>query len=176
MVLGGSGSGKTTAIEILIDVLTRRGYRVGAAKHTHHPGFTVDTEGKDSWRFSKAGARAVVMVSPREVAVIRRPDRPIGSMDALIELLGKDLDILLVEGFQHLSAHLTGCDKIVTATSEESLRKTLSEVAPEVLAVVGIIASFRQGKTNEGIPIFNLFIDAEKLVDILKSRMSVQRS
>ena len=54
-IVGKSDSGKTTLIEKLVPVLTKRGYRVATVKHDVH-GFEVDREGKDSWRHKQAGA------------------------------------------------------------------------------------------------------------------------
>ena len=52
---GYSGSGKTTLIEQLVRSLKARGLRVAVIKHDVHD-FEMDREGKDSWRFSQAGA------------------------------------------------------------------------------------------------------------------------
>jgi len=59
-VVGGKKSGKTTTIEILTRGLTKRGYTVAVAKHISETNFTLDTEGKDTWRFVQAGAKTVV--------------------------------------------------------------------------------------------------------------------
>ena len=66
---GYSGSGKTTLIEALIPCLRRRGLRVAVIKHgAHH--FDMDRPGKDSWRFSQAGAEVSVITSPEKTAVV----------------------------------------------------------------------------------------------------------
>jgi len=62
-VVGSSNSGKTTAVEALIKGLTKRGYTVASAKHIPDPEFTIDTEGKDTWRYAKAGASSVLSVA-----------------------------------------------------------------------------------------------------------------
>src|SRR5438876_10539583 len=56
--VGRSNSGKTTLIERVIPVLVREGYRIATIKHAGH-GFDLDTEGKDSWRLKRAGAKTV---------------------------------------------------------------------------------------------------------------------
>ena len=58
-----SNTGKTTFIEKLIPRLREKGLRVGVVKGDCH-GYTVDEEGKDSWRFKEAGATGVAVVSP----------------------------------------------------------------------------------------------------------------
>jgi len=69
-IVGRSGAGKTTVLEPLIAELARRGLRVGVLKHSAH-GFEMDREGKDTWRHRRAGAQAVGIMSPDEIAVIR---------------------------------------------------------------------------------------------------------
>ena len=97
-VVGVKNSGKTTLIEKLTAELSARGYRVGTVKH-HHSGspLEVDREGKDSWRHRKAGAEAVALVSPSEVAVMKNTNGPASFEQTLGFLTG--LDIVLVEGF-----------------------------------------------------------------------------
>ena len=50
-----SGTGKTTILEQLIPLLKQRGLRIAVLKHDAHD-FEIDREGKESWRFSHAGA------------------------------------------------------------------------------------------------------------------------
>src|SRR2546427_449321 len=64
--VGRSNSGKTTLIERLIPVLVREGYRIATIKHAGH-GFDLDTEGKDSWRLKRAGAKTVIVTSKGSV-------------------------------------------------------------------------------------------------------------
>jgi molybdopterin-guanine dinucleotide biosynthesis adapter protein len=95
-IVGKSESGKTTLIEKLIPIFKQRGYRVGIAKHAHH-GFEMDREGKDSYRHRKAGADAVMIASPGQIAMIRdvRGER----LDDLIPFFN-DMDLLITEGFK----------------------------------------------------------------------------
>ena len=55
-VVGGRKSGKTTAVEVLVEGLVEHGYKVATVKHVSQKNFTMDTEGKDTWRHAKAGA------------------------------------------------------------------------------------------------------------------------
>ena len=63
-VVGSKKSGKTTTIEALTRELVKRGFKVAAVKHVSEPDFTMDTKGKDTWRFAQAGAR-IVIPNPR---------------------------------------------------------------------------------------------------------------
>jgi molybdopterin-guanine dinucleotide biosynthesis protein MobB len=41
-------------------------------KHIPEPNFTIDREGKDTWRYAQAGATTVVGVSADEIATIEK--------------------------------------------------------------------------------------------------------
>jgi molybdopterin-guanine dinucleotide biosynthesis protein B len=97
-VAGSSGSGKTTLIERLIPYLRLRGLRVGTVKHAHL-GFQMDHPGKDSWRHTRAGARAVAVISPRQAAWIFQTSKEIPLARAVTLMKGR-VDLILVEGFK----------------------------------------------------------------------------
>ena len=91
-----SGTGKTTIIEKLIVELKKRGLKVAAVKHDAHD-FEIDKEGKDSWRFTKAGADVTVISSAAKTAMISlqamEPDQIMGMLSGV--------DIILAEGFSN---------------------------------------------------------------------------
>jgi molybdopterin-guanine dinucleotide biosynthesis adapter protein len=94
-VVGFSESGKTRLLIRLIRELKGRGFRVAAVKRCSH-GFALDTEGKDSADFSRAGADGVAMIAPDRWAAIGTaaavdPSRWAGR-------LFPDADVVLVEG------------------------------------------------------------------------------
>ena len=64
-----SGTGKTTLIEKLLRRLKEKGFRVAVIKHDAHD-FDIDREGKDSWRFTQAGADIMLISSEKKTAVI----------------------------------------------------------------------------------------------------------
>jgi molybdopterin-guanine dinucleotide biosynthesis protein MobB len=92
--VGRSGTGKTTLIERLILELSARGLRVAVIKHDAHR-FDIDVEGKDTWRFTKAGAVVSTIVSAEKSAMVETRKLTLWDMAARI----KDVDIILVEGF-----------------------------------------------------------------------------
>lgn len=106
-----SGTGKTTYLEKLVAALTARGVRVGAVKHDGHS-LTLDREGKDSWRYARAGAKAVAVCDAEKAAVMDYRPR---SLDELLASL-RDVDMVLVEGW-HADArnpivlHRAACGK-----------------------------------------------------------------
>lgn len=126
-VVGFSESGKTRLIVRLIGEFKRRGLRACAVKRCSH-GFSLDTEGKDTSDFTKAGAYGVAMISPEGWAALSRS--PIAGVPALAGRLFPDADVVLVEGGKEAAGLL----KI------EVLRAGVSEVLisrpDELLAVV----------------------------------------
>ncbi|MCP4896440.1 MAG: molybdopterin-guanine dinucleotide biosynthesis protein B [bacterium] len=95
---GWSGSGKTTLLEALIPRLRRRGLAVALIKHDAH-GVQLDTPGKDSDRFFKAGA-TVCLRGPKEVAWRYGASASIGFRRCVRDLL-RHHDLVLVEGHKH---------------------------------------------------------------------------
>ena len=98
-IVGHSGSGKTTLIERLIPALTQRGLRVATLKHAHH-NVQLDTPGKDSWRYTQAGAARSLLVTQSGVQMIdtQVEDR---SPQALAQQFMAGMDLVLAEGFSH---------------------------------------------------------------------------
>lgn len=96
--VGRSNSGKTTLIEAIIPLLKQAGFRVGAIKHDAHR-FEIDHPGKDSWRFTHAGADTMVITSAGQLAMVKSLERPISVPEVVEELFG-DVDIVIVEGYK----------------------------------------------------------------------------
>ena len=94
-----SGTGKTTILEQLIPLLKQRGLRIAVLKHDAHD-FEIDREGKDSWRFSHAGADITVISSSQKTALIEQ--RSLSVSDILSRI--HDVDLILAEGYNDLSA------------------------------------------------------------------------
>jgi molybdopterin-guanine dinucleotide biosynthesis adapter protein len=91
-------SGKTTLIEKLIPELKHRGYRIGTIKHDVH-GFTIDHEGKDTFRHKAAGAETVVISCPWMLSVIKDVKEE-ASIDQLVADHFKEMDLVITEGFK----------------------------------------------------------------------------
>ncbi|MBN2705189.1 MAG: molybdopterin-guanine dinucleotide biosynthesis protein B [Deltaproteobacteria bacterium] len=96
--IGYSNSGKTTLICKLIRHLTENGFRVGAVKH-HHKAFDIDHQGKDSYRFTAAGAGKTIITGPEQTALIEKTTAQI-PLEELAHNYMYDLDLILVEGFK----------------------------------------------------------------------------
>lgn len=91
-----SGTGKTTLMEKLIAALTARGLRVGAVKHDGHD-FEIDHPGKDSWRYTQAGAAVTAITSLGKTAFIKQAG---ASLEQVLAQIG-EVDIILVEGWKN---------------------------------------------------------------------------
>ncbi|MDR0906124.1 MAG: molybdopterin-guanine dinucleotide biosynthesis protein B [Oscillospiraceae bacterium] len=90
-----SGTGKTTLIEKLVAELKARGLRVAVIKHDAHD-FDVDKSGKDTWRFTQAGADVVAIVNATHAAVME--NRPVTFEDLVAKIT--DVDIIITEGWK----------------------------------------------------------------------------
>jgi formylmethanofuran dehydrogenase subunit E len=99
LISGRKKVGKTTLIERLVPELSARGYRVGTVKRHHSSApMNLDSEGKDSWRHRRAGAKAVALVSPSEMALFQNTEQHMTLEEAVSHL--KAVDVVLVEGFR----------------------------------------------------------------------------
>lgn len=95
-ISGKSNAGKTTFLVKLISELTQKGYRIGSAKHTHHD-IDLDRKGKDSWRHKQAGARATLVITDQQIAMVKDDNRTdIEKMRAYLQ----NMDLILAEGFK----------------------------------------------------------------------------
>lgn len=171
-VLGRSGSGKTVTIEYLISQFSVEGYSVGAVKHIHRENFTIDTEGKNTWRYAQAGAKVVAAVSPQEIALIKKTRQELQDIDQIIETLKKEqLDIIFFEGYHNLIAKRSDIVKIVAAKNMETLKETLSSLVEPIIAVAGLVAKNTYAERLEGLPVIRIPEDGKKLVELIKKLM-----
>ena len=90
-----SGTGKTTFLEKLIPQLKARGLRVAVYKHDAHE-FEIDKKGKDSWRFTAAGADVTVISSNTKAAVME--NRYVSPEELVAGSHG--VDLIITEGYK----------------------------------------------------------------------------
>jgi len=168
-VVGSSNSGKTTAVEALIRGLTKRGYTVASAKHIPDPKFTIDTEGKDTWRHIKAGARAVLSVAPNELTAIKKVDTTNYSLEQVIAEFPDEVDISILEGFKGLIGQDMTIPKIVaTKTVNE-----ISEALERYKNILAFVTPIPDGKLETEIPFIDALKEPEKLVDLVNNKVAV---
>ncbi len=154
-VVGRSDAGKTTFLEKLIPALKDRGLRVAVVKHDSH-GFEMDRPGKDTWRLRQAGADAVMISSPNQMALIRSGLPRELSLDELATLVGDAVDLVLTEGYK-------SGDKIKIEVSRRVIADGELLCGPqELLAVVS------DGPRPVAVPQFDLE-DAAGVADLIVS-------
>lgn len=168
-VVGSSNSGKTTAVEALIKGLSKRGYTVASAKHIPDPKFTIDTEGKDTWRYAKAGATTVLSVAPKELTVIKKVDTTESSLEQIVAETPDEVDIVILEGFKGLVEQDTTIPKIVATKTDEEISEAL-ERYKNILAFIGHIPD---GKVDTEVPFIDALKEPQKLVELVNNKVAV---
>ena len=98
-IVGWKNSGKTSLVERLIPILTRRGLKVATVKHTHHA-LRPANGNTDGERHARAGAIKTIVMGPDawEISGHRQEEAPPEFADLAPQLAGADL--VLVEGFK----------------------------------------------------------------------------
>ncbi|MFQ6135899.1 MAG: molybdopterin-guanine dinucleotide biosynthesis protein B [Candidatus Hydrothermarchaeales archaeon] len=161
VVGAGRKSGKTTTVEALVEELSSRGHRVGTIKQIHEEYFSIDKEGKDTWRHTRAGAEMVVSAAPREVCAIKSLRGKDRFKEAVHLLEGESLDYIVMEGDPRISLPRI----LVVRTTEEA--KNFLETLDHVICISSL--------TEEGIdkdalevPVFNPLDDVKEMADLVE--------
>jgi len=165
-IIGSQDSGKTTVIETLIRALARRGYEVAAAKHIREPNFTIDTKGKDTWRFVHAGAKTVLGVSSEELATIEKVRIEEVTLLMILEKC-KSSDVVFLEGFRNIVANDDTLPKIAVITSAEEAREAVLKFRP-LLALTGPYSSEELGLSVAYVDVLK---NPETLADMVENRI-----
>jgi molybdopterin-guanine dinucleotide biosynthesis protein B len=164
-VVGSSESGKTTAIEALIKRLTKQGYTFASAKRIPEPKFTIDTEGKDTWRHANAGATTVLSVAPKELAVIKKVETKKYTLEQLIAEIPDETDIIIIEGFKNLVGQDMTIPKIVATKTDEEISEALNRYKN----IIAFIGHTPDQKMETEIPFIDTLKEPEKLVELVNS-------
>lgn len=169
-VIGSKSSGKTTTIEVLTKGLTKRGYKVGAVKHISELDFTIDTEGKDTWRFAQSGAKTIVSAASGETAIIEKSDQSHFSLEEILRKC-KDNDVVFLEGFKNLVGKNPDIPKIVSVKSSKEALNALRTSEP-ILAFTG----FHSIETLDvDISYMNILKDKDRIVDVVEKYVRKRR-
>jgi len=169
-VIGRSGSGKTSTIEYLISNLSREGFSIGSIKHVHEKDFTIDTKGKDTWRYAQAGAKIIAIIAPTEVAIIKKKEDQKMKLEETIKDL-EELDIIFLEGFHSLIAKRNDVFKIITAENDEDLERTLKGTVHPIIAITGKVAKLKPKIFNPEAPIIDMYSEGRRLVQLVKDHI-----
>ncbi len=154
---GASGAGKTTLLVKLIPALRARGLTVAAMKRSGHP-HAFDRPRKDSARLRRAGALAVALRGPDEVAYFG--PAPPGGLRGLAAMLPA-VDLILAEGFKgepvaRIEVRRGEVDGTFLCASDRRVIAVVSDGAPprplpwftagEVEALAEFVARFARGE------------------------------
>ena len=174
-VIGKSGSGKTTTIEYLISNLSKEGYGIGTIKNMHAHPFTIDKEGKDTWRYTHAGASAVIGLSPDEIVIIKKRTKTEIKLENLLQFFNDvNLDFVFLEGLHAMIAKRIDIYKIITARDEDELKITLENTVHPILAIAGTVSKTIISK--EGIPAIDIHSQGEKLIKIIVDLRNIKKN
>ena len=137
-VVGLQKSGKTTTVEHLVRRLAELGYRIGTIKSMVHSNFTIDVEGKDTYRHKQAGADFVISLSRNETAYIEANPRR-QTIDAVSRLFPDDTDVIVAEGLYDTGPNIF---QLVACQSESTVEDTfrVRNIGGNVVALTGIIS------------------------------------
>ncbi len=169
-VVGSSNSGKTTAIEAIIKGLTKKGYKVASAKRIPEPEFTIDTEGKDTWRHAKAGASTVLSVAPNELTTIDKRETKSITLEQLVAHIPDDTDVTIIEGFKALVGEEMNIPKIVAIKTAAEM----SEAINKYKNIIAFIGKAPDKKIETEIPFIDTLKEPEKLVELVNDKVAIQ--
>jgi len=166
-IIGTKKSGKTTTTEKLIYELTKRGYRVAAIKHVpERDNFTLDTPGKDTYRYAQQGAKTVIAVSANEIATIEKVPSETVPFESLIEKCVNN-DIVLVEGLKQTVARKADVPKIAVTKTEEEAKIAQKAYEP----IIAFSGPYDPHKLFPAIPYVNALKNPEKLADLIEEKV-----
>lgn len=129
-LVGKSDVGKTTTILKLLPELKKRGYKVAVVKDCPH-GFDLDVRGKDSWKFTQAGAQGIFLNSPDGYAAIKKIEIEAKGFPPLdldtIDFIFHDFDLVLIEAtslnlpIKRIEILRRGINELLTTPSSQLL-------------------------------------------------------
>jgi molybdopterin-guanine dinucleotide biosynthesis protein B len=155
-IIGFTNSGKTSTLLKVVKELVKRGKTVHTVKAIHIDGFSVETEGKDSWLHREAGATRTAIRSNVETSIMYQK-----AMSARELIPFFDADYLILEGFSSEKK----IPKILCSKNLDDLKELLDDT---VFAISGVISN----EINEfqGIRAINSQISVEELVDLVERK------
>lgn len=137
--VGHSNSGKTTLITRVIKVLTQN-HTIGYVKHDAHA-FSMDVEGKDTYRAWESGAQHVFIADGEHTARIEQgTQNPIRQRTSML-----DSDFVIVEGYKK-----SKMNKIVVIDKEQTILRLVADgTIDNIVAFVGLDEAFGNSLPSE---------------------------
>jgi molybdopterin-guanine dinucleotide biosynthesis protein MobB len=163
-----SGAGKTTLIEGIIKELKIKNYKVGILKHDVKK-FEIDHPGKDSYRFTEAGADSVIIDSASKLALIQNLDKE-KSIDEILHCF-KNEDIIIIEGFKNnsypkIEVHRKETDSNLLCKSSQVYYSNIIAVASDEILDVDIPVLNIDNTVEISEFIEKTFLQAKKLQNV----------
>lgn len=160
-IIGYKKSGKTSLIEQLVKALKNCG-SVGTIKHLHE--HSINTEGTDTWKHSRAGADVVIGVTQSELVKFSCDSNLISALD---ELADAGMDFGLVEGFKESTLPKIALGEVEAQNIVKRLNKPESADIEEILNIIlkqpeyhtlnSLIARIRRSKDIEKAGVIGSF-------------------
>lgn len=160
-VIGTTKTGKTTTIENIIKELRRRGHSVGSVKEIHYEGFTVDTEGTNTYRHRMAGSGLVTARGYEETDILYPGKLPVEDI-----LRHYTQDYVIMEGVADYNVPVILCLR-----DEKDLKDHKGkDYFDRVFMISGVAAN--SGKESlGGIPVLSSEDDIVRMVDIIAEKV-----
>lgn len=154
-LVGYKNSGKTTLlVKIIVHLKKEYGLNIASLKHDSHE-FSLDNEGKDTWRHREAGAQLSLIQSPTGLGLTMQQEneRPLFQLSQLVQSLG-NYDMIIVEGFKK-----EAYPKIVLIRNQEDfeLIEKLQKIEALVFCRDEDFKSYKQGSVQGERPSYLSF-------------------
>jgi molybdopterin-guanine dinucleotide biosynthesis protein B len=151
-ITGPKKSGKTTTIETILPLLSKKGLRVGTVKVAFKDvSIDVNQEYYDVIRHRKSSPKITLFKSSIETVVFRNEEH---TLRQALKIISEDLDIVLIEGFKE---DLVGIPQI-TLLNENGQEK---EFSSDYTVAISSIPEFSIKSSHK------LFVPFEKLAGII---------
>ena len=169
-VIGLKKSGKTTVTEGIVASLRARGYHVGTVKSMVQSVFSMDTEGKDTYRHGKAGAEFTISLSLGETVLLQRHDGGRRRIQDISHLFTVGTQSVVCEGLEDPGAPQL---QVVCLRDPDDMERTVQVRMVDqksIICLSGLIA--QKGRGNLPYPLFNIMepSEREELVDRIIER------
>jgi molybdopterin-guanine dinucleotide biosynthesis adapter protein len=157
-VVGGKHSGKTATIENLIVERKKRGYRVGTIKEMVRIS-SLDTPGKETDRYTVAGAETVVAVPLNETVVFIKRRLELREIAPFFA----NLDFVLLEGFESEET----IPRVIAAKTVEEVQAFSSDC---VVAISGLLAESPKNDLKLDKPLLSCRRQISDLADLVETQ------
>jgi molybdopterin-guanine dinucleotide biosynthesis protein MobB len=161
-VIGYSGSGKTDLITNAIKLFKKNlNYNIAVIKNVKH--HSIDKEGKDSYKFTEAGASySVIQNINNETAIyFQKEEIKIEDLLKWLKYGPYKLNVVFTEGFRTLNTPTILCVSNVNEIEEQ--------ITEEVKMISGVICSKNLNITRiAGLPIIDIKGQFSRFLEIFK--------